>query len=194
MQSISEFGDSAVLLPLSIVLIALVWRFQSRTAAGVLTVALALCVLLTLLLKVGFIACHPVWHTAVVSPSGHASFSIAVYGALALIVARQAPSWQQPPIFLLCLTLVGGIAASRVVLGAHSVAEVTLGLLVGAVALGLFASRYLRLRVSSLNPALLLLLVIGVLLVFHGAQLPLEEWIRAVAHATRTVSGACVLG
>jgi len=74
------------------------------------------------------------------------------------------------------------------------VAEVTLGSLVGAVALGLFASRYLRLRVSSLNPALLLVLVIGVLLVFHGAQLPLEEWIRAFAHATRTVSGACVLG
>src|ERR1700741_4703026 len=107
MQAMSEFGDAAVLLPLSIVLM----------------LALGSCLLLTVLLKVAFIACYPAWHTAVVSPSGHASFSTAVYGALALVAARQVPSWQQPPIFLLCLTLVGGIAVSRVVLGAHSLAE-----------------------------------------------------------------------
>jgi hypothetical protein len=39
----------------------------------------------------------------------------------------------------------------------------------------------------------LLVLVIGILLAFHGARLPPEDRIRALAHATHMVSGACLL-
>ena len=189
MQVISDFGDSAILLPLSIGLILLLWRGQSRSAGLALVVALGLCLSLTLLLKVGFIACSPAWHTAVASPSGHASFSTAIYGALALIAARHAPRWQQIPIVLLASIFIGWIAVSRVATGSHSPAEVAVGMLIGLTALALFAHRYLHQRPGRIKPALLFVLSAGVLLVFHGARLPAEQCITQLAHLARGVGG-----
>jgi membrane-associated phospholipid phosphatase len=191
MRAISAFGDTALLLPLSVGLIVLIWKAQSRSAALALIVALGFCVMLTTLLKVGFIACSPVWHTDVVSPSGHASFSTTLYGALALIAARHAPRWQQPPIVLLASILIAAIAVSRVTVGAHSPKEVVVGALIGLMALGLFAFQYLRQRPGSIKLALLFALAVCVLLVFHGAQLPIEQWIRQLAYLARGVSGGC---
>ncbi len=121
--AISDAGDSAVLLPLALLLAAALWHYQGRVAAGTLVVALAACGVVMLVLKVTLIACGQVWNAGVVSPSGHAGMSTAVYGALGIIAARQAPRWQQPAIVLASWLFVGAIALSRVVVGAHSYAE-----------------------------------------------------------------------
>jgi len=191
LRIISDFGDTAVLLPVSIALTALVWRFQSCAAAVCLSLAFAFCLLTMLVLKVSFMACSPAWHVAIASPSGHAGFSAATYGALGLIATRHAQGWQRPMIAATCTLLVAGVAFSRIALGSHSSAEVALGLAVGILAVGLFAVLYMRLRPGHLNVPLLLALAVGIVLTFHGLRLPLEEWIRHLADAFTHFTGAC---
>jgi membrane-associated phospholipid phosphatase len=192
MQAISDFGDSAILLPLAIGLVLLVWRSQSWSAAVALLIALAFCVTLTLLLKIGFLACSPSLHAGIVSPSGHTSFSTTVYGALGLVAARHAPPPRLPLIILLTSILIVCIAVSRIAIGVHTVAEVALGMLIGLVAVALFAVKYLRQRAGRIEFALLLAFAACVLLLFHGARLPAEEWIRQLAYLGRGVIGACL--
>lgn len=188
---LSDAGDSAVLLPLALLMIAALWRYQSRPAAATLIIALAACGVVILLLKITLIACGETWNSAVVSPSGHAGMSTAVYGALGIITAHQAPRWQQPAIVLASWLFVGAIALSRVTLGAHSYAEVGLGLLVGAAALCLFAVPYFKLRKAPLNLALLGALSVATVLILHGARLPVEKLIRRFASFGRAATGIC---
>ena len=189
---ISDAGDSAILLPLALLLVFALWRYQSWPAAGALILALGACGLVMVLLKITLIACGQVWNAGVVSPSGHAGMSTAVYGALGIIAARQAPRWQQPGIVLASWLFIGAIALSRVVLGAHSYAEVGLGLLVGAAALCLFALPYFRLRKAPLNLALLFGLAAAIVLVLHGAHLPVEKLLHKFAFFSRAAAGVCL--
>src|SRR5450432_3798676 len=109
LAALSDAGDSAVLLPLALLVIAALWHYQSRAAATTLVVAMAACGAVMIVLKVTLIACGEVWNAGVVSPSGHAGMSTAVYGALGIIAARQAPRWQQPMIVLASWMFVGAI-------------------------------------------------------------------------------------
>src|ERR1700674_4533117 len=136
MSFISDLGDSAILVPLSLLFIAALWRYQSWSAATCFLWATGFCAAVMFLLKLSFLACGNAWQAGILSPSGHASMSTAVYGALAIVSARQAPQWQQPLIIVLSGLVIMGIALSRVVLGLHSPAEVLLGLAIGTLALG----------------------------------------------------------
>jgi len=191
LRTISDFGDTAVLLPVAVALTAMLWRFQSWAAAACLSLAFAFCLVTMLVLKIGFLTCSPTWHVAIVSPSGHASFSAVAYGALGLIAARHARPWQRPLIAAICLLLIAGIALSRVALGAHSAAEMALGLAVGLFALGIFAAPYRRLVPGRIDVALLLVVAAGIMLAFHGLRLPVEEWIRHLADAWSHFPGVC---
>lgn len=191
LQAISDFGDTAVLLPVAVSLVALLWCFQSWAAAAYLSLGFAFCLLTMLILKIGFVACSVVWHVGIVSPSGHASFSAVAYGALGLIAARHAQRRQRPVISVICLLLVAAVAWSRVALGSHSPAETVLGLAVGLLALSLFAVPYMRLRSGRVNAALLFGVVAGLMLAFHGLHLPVERWIRNLAEALRHWSSNC---
>jgi membrane-associated phospholipid phosphatase len=191
---ISAAGDSMVLLPLALLLIAALWRYQRWPAAATLIIALAAGGAVMVVLKIMLIACGQTWNAGLVSPSGHASMSTMVYGALGIVAARQAPRWQQPVIVLGSWLFVGAIAISRVVLGAHSYPEVGIGLLVGAAALCLFAVPYFRLREGPLNVALLVALSVATVLVLHGAHLPVEKLLHRFAFFGRIAAGICTGG
>jgi membrane-associated phospholipid phosphatase len=191
---VSDAGDSAILLPLAFLLIAALWHYQRWPAAAALIVALAACGAVMVVLKLALMACGQTWNSAMVSPSGHASMSAAVYGALGIIAARQTPRWQQPVIVMASWLFIGLIAISRVVVGAHSYAEVGLGLLVGAAALCLFAVRYFRLPKAPMNLALLATLSAATLLLLHGSHLPVEKLLRRFAFLGRAAAGVCLGG
>ena len=140
MQAVSALGDTALLAPASamMVLYLAAWRrWRLSLAFGA---ALAFTGVATAAAKLLFRACGPSFDVGVTSPSGHASFAIAFYGALTLLLAASAPPWRRAFVIAGAAALLSAIAASRVLLGVHSVAEVVLGSLIGVAGLGIFAA------------------------------------------------------
>ena len=189
-SAITDCGDLAVLLPLAVGLAVILWRFESRSAVWAWLRALAFCMGATLLLKISFLACGHVWGVNIVSPSGHASMSTMVYGALTLVLATHIARWRAP-IVLSGVFLVGAIALTRTTLHIHTNAEVGIGLVVGLASLWIFAWEYSRLAHSKIN---LPIIGVGALCVFallHGVRLPAESLIYEFAHSVRTQTHIC---
>jgi hypothetical protein len=70
------------------------------------------------------------------------------------------------------------IAVSRLLLDAHSLAEVGLGLIIGIVSLALFGQKYVEVPDTKVWP---LLIAAGVLIsVLHGSELHAEELLHRI--------------
>ncbi len=191
MQVISSFGDTAILAPLSLIVAAALWRFQSRLAASWFIGTLTLCAAVMAILKVAFVTCSHAWGTDIVSPSGHASLSAMFYGSLALVIARQVRPWQQPLIAICSCGLIAAVAVSRVVLGVHSPVEVVMGLSVGIAACALFAVQYLRRPAPPLSLALLFALSVAAIFLLHDTHVHTERVVWRIAPWLRQWTGLC---
>lgn len=89
---------------------------------------------LNLVLKLSFARARPELEHPFVNlhtysfPSGHATVSTAVYGALALVLARRTPSWRTRILIAAAAALVVGVIGfSRLYLGAHFLSDVLAG-------------------------------------------------------------------
>jgi membrane-associated phospholipid phosphatase len=188
--AVTDCGDLAVLLPIAALLAAALWRFESRAAAWAWLQALAFCLVATFVLKIGFLTCGRAWGLDILSPSGHASMSTAVYGALALVIATQTTYWR-PLIVLSGALFVGAIAITRIALQFHSKTEVAVGLAVGLASLCVFAWKYRRLTHPKINlPAI----GVGAACVFallYGARLPGESLLYELAHTVHAQTRVC---
>src|SRR5277367_6456310 len=119
MKFLTDFGDSAVLLPLSAVV--LIWLLATRSVGAAIWWVGVLVVFGAVIggLKMLFFACPPA--VDVRSPSGHTGFSMLVYGGIAAIIAIQCRSViARIAIMLAATALVIGIAICRVTLRMHS--------------------------------------------------------------------------
>lgn len=98
-------------------------------------------------------------------PSGHVSLSIAVYGFLAVLVARELGlRWRFVP-YLVVTLVVTAIAFSRLYLGAHWFSDVLGGAAIGLVGLALFGIAYRTHSGRPLGWQGLLLVVLGTIAV-----------------------------
>lgn len=187
---ITNFGDLALLLSLAAILAAVVWHFESRDAAVAWLQALTCCLVATFLLKFGFLTCCRAWGVNIVSPSGHASMSALVYGALTIVITRQSTRWRVP-IALVGITLIVAIALTRIILRIHNRAEVAIGLGIGLVSLCVFAWRYFRLRKRKIA---LPWIGVGTAIIFpllYGIHLPVESLIHKLSHSVQTNTLIC---
>ncbi len=133
LSGLTEFGDTAVLMPLAAAMLLWLLAMRSPRDAAWWAIAVALCVGTTVLLKVWFYGCPAA--ADLHNPSGHTSLSTLVYGAVALVTASQIQGMQR-------IIAVGGaagfilvIAVSRLLLHKHSTAEIAVGLVIGIAAL-----------------------------------------------------------
>jgi membrane-associated phospholipid phosphatase len=171
--ALTDFGDLAVLIPVSAVILIWLVRNSSRAAPRWI-LALSLCIGLTALLKIAFHACPPADNMH--SPSGHTSLSTLVYGALTLVSATAWPGPHRVFVIAGGAGLILAIGVSRLLLDAHSVAEVGLGLVIGAVSLAIFSREYLQAPTTKMWS---LLVVAGVLaLGLHGRELHAEQFLH----------------
>ncbi|HUC64968.1 MAG TPA: phosphatase PAP2 family protein [Stellaceae bacterium] len=188
MSSLTDFGDLAVLLPLAAAI--LLWLFVAgeRRVALWWLVALTLCLGVIGMLKIYFAACPA---GAMRSPSGHAGFSVLVYGMIAACLATRAKGhWR-------LIVLVGGgvviaaIALSRLVLGVHTPIEIALGLLIGGASLTalLWGSAAFGAARPPLRPLLIAAVLIIVLL--HGQELHAEAVLHAMGRYLARAGGVC---
>jgi len=181
---VTGLGDSALLLPGSAALLGyLVWRRQARVALAWLA-ALTLCVGLTSLAKVAFLACGE--HLPALrmeSPSGHASFSAAFYGACAVVAAFHRPRLQRIALHVGAMALVLAIGVSRVVLGAHSPEEVLSGLLIGGVCVQAFAlaGEPAEPNPVRIAPLAVVLALMALAVVTAGRHLSAETFLESLA-------------
>lgn len=102
-------------------------------------------------------------------PSSHTSLGIALYGFLAVLIARElTPRWRILPYASVTL-LVAAIAFSRLYLGVHWLSDILGGVAIGFLSLALFGIAY---RTHSGRP----LGLKGILLVIFGTLIIMGFW------------------
>jgi membrane-associated phospholipid phosphatase len=189
---VTDFGDTAVTLPLAALTIAFLLLSGWKRAALSLAIALAACVIAIGLAKLALESCGtPLLHTEITNPSGHAALSTTVYGSLAVLFAGNVAAKRRwIPIAAATLLLIA-IALSRVILDAHSLIEVVLGLAIGLGALVLFYRSLAAGPAVAIHGVWLVLASLVVVAVMHGARWPIEDIVRAIVHLIRHNVPSC---
>jgi membrane-associated phospholipid phosphatase len=177
--ALTQFGDLAVLLPLTAVMLS--WLLVIRFSGGAAwwTFAVVFCAGSTAVLKIFFYGCPLAsdLHT----PSGHSSFATLVYGAITLVSATETARVRRVMTIGAGAGFILAIAVSRLLLSVHSALEVGVGLVIGSAALALFGQGYLRLRAAQVWPPPLLIASAVVVFVLYGRELHAEELLRGIS-------------
>ena len=185
---VTDFGDSAVTLPLALwVLICLVASGE-RWAAFAWIAAIAGTAVAIGLLKLVFGACGPaITAVHVTSPSGHTAMSTAVYGCLALLIAAPLSAANRRPLMVTAMIAIFAIGWSRVALHDHGRVEIVLGFIVGGAGLALFWRMLGRSRVPGLRLKWLVLGGAVLVAALHGTRLVVEPEIKRLAWHLRSI-------
>jgi membrane-associated phospholipid phosphatase len=202
LRFLTDFGDTAVTVPLAIVMAAFLFAARQRRLAIAWALVIALCAGATGALKLALRICgHPLSGSTLTgstltgstltgstltgstlnSPSGHTAMSIAVYGGIAIIVGSTLGPTGRGALFYAAVTFAFAIAASRALIGVHSPIEVAVGLAVGLVTLPVVMAVTLRYRPTSLPLQWLAAGAFAVFLLFHGTRWPAEQAIHHLA-------------
>ncbi len=162
LRGVTTLGSALVLIPLAVA--AVVWPLSRRRwgEAGLIVMAIVGAELLTVALKAGFGRERPFFadplatETSFSYPSGHATVSLALYGALAVLLIRAYPT-RRALITAGAAALIVLIGFSRLYLGVHFLSDVLAGFSAGLVWLTLcvvaiFGPRLRRLREGGGSP------------------------------------------
>jgi hypothetical protein len=193
LEIVTDFGDAVFILPASLVVFVCLWVARARRVALAWAAALLLCILLLALSKLSFRACGE-WVASldIRSPSGHVGLATAFYlSGAAIFAAGRAPQLRRW-LFMSSVLLIGAIAASRVILGFHSPAEIAVGLVIGAISMLVFRALTVGkieiLHIPRAVPALLILLAVGA----HGQHIDAERLIAQWSNQLRADTKICV--
>ncbi|HEX6038475.1 phosphatase PAP2 family protein [Longimicrobium sp.] len=156
---VTALGARVVVYMVVLVASAFLWQSRHHYSAALLWVAVLGSGLINTVLKVSFNRPRPdvfPWRTQHVGlasfPSGHAMTSIVVYGTLAFLIARLAPTPRLKRLtWALAILVILLVGLSRLYLGVHYPSDVLAGFVIGGAwaitcALGMEAVRYFRTR------------------------------------------------
>jgi phosphatidylglycerophosphatase B len=152
-RAITTLGNFVTLVVVAVIAVAVLWRRRERTDAVFVGFAFLGAQVLSSGMKLGFQRERPFFPDPLANestfsfPSGHALVSLAVYGSIALMIARRLRRGADR-ILLFAATglLVLAIGFSRLYLGVHFLSDVLAGFAAGAAWLALL---YLALEVQS---------------------------------------------
>jgi membrane-associated phospholipid phosphatase len=143
-RAITWTGNFVTLLVITLVAVVVLWRRRERTDAVFVAFAFLGAQVLSNGMKLGFRRERPFFPDPLATestfsfPSGHALVSLAVYGAIALLLARRISSHTGRALLLGgTALLVLAIGFSRLYLGVHFLSDVLAGLAAGAAWLAL---------------------------------------------------------
>ena len=191
---ITGLGDAALLLPAAALLLLYLLRSRSWRAATGWVAALALCAGLTTVAKMMFHACGGQLPALDIrSPSGHTSLSTTFYGCGVLILSANQSWGRRLTALLLGLGLVLAIAASRVVLHAHTIDEAAAGLAIGLVCVTLFAAYFLPRAIYLPYWPISVTMIAALALLMHGQHLTVESLLDRMADRLQLAQYFCPL-
>jgi hypothetical protein len=189
MSALTDFGDAAVLLPLSVVILVWLLSDDSRRVVGSWVIAVGLSVATIRLLKIYLYASprHPISLARVVTPA-LASWS------MVQLRSSLPPSKEdgRAVVLLAGSSLIVAINGSRVWLDAQSAPDVAVGIVIGIAMLALFADQYVRFRTEGRQLRPVILSVVVVTAIFHGQALRAEAFLHAISRHLHLTSFACV--
>lgn len=153
---VTHLGGAPFLGAVTLLAVVLHARRRLPVEAVLVGAAFAGAQLLTLAMKTAFRRPRPEFSDPLATaswfsfPSGHASVSAAVYGALAFLLVRRIHSHAGRVVVLIgCAVLVALVAFSRVYLGVHYLSDVVAGIGIGIVWLAITLLVYLRASIRS---------------------------------------------
>jgi membrane-associated phospholipid phosphatase len=143
-HAITYLGNFVTLLAVTLIAVVLLWRRNERIDALFIALAFVGAQVLSNGMKLGFRRERPFFPDPLATestfsfPSGHALVSLAVYGALALLIARRLSSFAGRALVLAGAgVLVAAIGFSRLYLGVHFLSDVLAGFAAGIAWLSL---------------------------------------------------------
>lgn len=191
---ITDLGDAALLLPAGAAVLLYLLLSRSRPAAFAWASVLMLSVGLTVLAKVVFHACGDRFTDLDIhSPSGHTSLSTTFYLCGALLITGNRDRVARLPVLGAAAALVLAIAASRVVVHAHTGPEVAAGLIIGLLCVALFAVSCRARAVASIAWPLPLAVLLMFALLAHGHHLTIESLIFRLTDRVHVAQHVCPL-
>ena len=119
--------------------------------------------------------------------------STLVYGGLTLMIGAETASWRRFVVGAAGVFIIATIAISRMVLGAHDVVEVLVGLVIGGTSLALFGHGYIAAQPMGSRVCWLAaassVIALSLALIDHPAHLELL-W-HEIAKYLRGATGLC---
>ena len=189
---ITDCGDSAVTLPLALLVLIFLFVAHERRLSYAWTATIGGCAVAIGMLKLVFGACgQDIVGGYIVSPSGHTAMSTAVYGSLAVLTGSRLPVGRRALVYAGATVGIIGIALSRVVLHEHNFAEIVIGWLVGAGAVAGFAAALGRREAPALPLGWMLVSGVVLVAVLHGTRWQIEPVLRHVAGIFRLTLPFC---
>jgi membrane-associated phospholipid phosphatase len=140
LKRFTDFGDPTLLLLGGLGVFFYLWSDdERRVLAGSWALAFGLCVFLTIASKVAFLIGGTQPRSfGLRSPSGHVAIGTGFYGCCALMLAAGRSQAARVLICVGTVVLVGMLAASRIMLGLHTVPEIVVAFAIGAFCLAVF--------------------------------------------------------
>ena len=179
---VTDFGDTAVTVPLALLMAVILLAAKERRLALGWTLAILGCAGAIAALKLILTACgQPLGGLGLSSPSGHTAMSTAVYGGFAAVIGVHAGRLARTALAVGAAALLLAIAWSRAILHSHSPIEVLVGLAVGMTALAAIRLAVARHPPQSLPIGWLAAVALAIVLLFHGERWPAEQVIRRLA-------------
>jgi membrane-associated phospholipid phosphatase len=183
MRVLTDFADQAVVLPLIAVIALMLGVLGWARGSLAWLCAVGGSFIAVLVLKLVLATCGPAFDMATLrSPSGHTAAAAVIAGGIAVMLGRGRA--EVAGLAVLGVLLIG---TTRVALGLHSVAEVTVGGVLGV--LGALGFAWLAGRPPALRLRWLFGAVVVVALLLHGRHLDAETRIRAVAFSLPFCTG-----
>lgn len=152
-RAITTLGNFTTLVVVTVIAVTVFWRRRERTDAVFVLFAFLGAQVLSSAMKLGFRRERPFFPDPLATessfsfPSGHALISLAVYGSIALVLARRLPRRvDRMLLYAATALLILAIGFSRLYLGVHFLSDVLAGFAAGAAWLALL---YIALEVSS---------------------------------------------
>lgn len=137
-HGITFLGNFVTLLAVTVLAVTILWRRRERTDAVFVALAFAGAQVLSSGMKLGFRRDRPFFPDPLATestfsfPSGHAMVSLAVYGAIALVLARRLSTNGRRALLVAgVVVLVLAIGFSRLYLGVHFLSDVLGGYAAG---------------------------------------------------------------
>ena len=186
---VTDFGDQAVVLPVTAIVFLILLAQRRWRVAGAWLLAIPGVLGTLLVLKIACFACGWLLPTldlgqlALHSPSGHVASAAVVSSGVVALQAGRLRIGPMPAALAAALAVAAVIGATRLLLGAHSMTEVIVAAIIGgagAVAFARLSGRHLQEK-SGLPIAAAAAIV---LVIFHGSHLPAEAVIQSAAAAT----------